>query len=219
MRPSPRFPLLRLALLLLVPVLLPGCQTAYYSVMEKFGFEKRDLLKSAVVEARDQQKQAGEQFGDALERMRAMYGSTGTDLEKTYDKLKADHDACASQAKAVKKRIRDMDGVATALFTEWEREIGQFTNPTFAAQSRTKLEDTRSRYTQLATSLGRAEASMDPVLQQLGEHVLFLKHNLNAAAIGSLRGEATNIQGQIDSLITQMNASISEADAFIRTLD
>ena len=62
MRPSPRFPLLRLALLLLVPVLLPGCQTAYYSVMEKFGFEKRDLLKSAVVEARDQQKKAGEQF-------------------------------------------------------------------------------------------------------------------------------------------------------------
>jgi hypothetical protein len=59
---------------------------------------------------------------------------------------------------------------------------------------------------------------MDPVLKSLNEHVLFLKHNLNAAAIASLKGEATQITSQIDSLLQQMNASIAEADAFIKTL-
>lgn len=59
---------------------------------------------------------------------------------------------------------------------------------------------------------------MEPVLKSLYEHVLFLKHNLNAAAIASLKGEATQITTQIDNLLKQMNTSISEADAFIKTL-
>ena len=60
---------------------------------------------------------------------------------------------------------------------------------------------------------------MEPVLKSFQEHVLYLKHNLNAAAIGSLKGEATRIETQIRDLIVQMNGSIQQADAFIRTLD
>jgi hypothetical protein len=59
---------------------------------------------------------------------------------------------------------------------------------------------------------------MEPVLKSFQEHVLYLKHNLNAAAIGSLRGEATRIETQIQDLIRKMNGSIQEADSFIRTL-
>lgn len=196
-----------------------GCQTAYYATMEKFGYEKRDLLKSAVTKARDEQKDAQVQFKDALTRMKEMYNFQGGDLEKTYSKLKSNLDSCTSQANDVHKRIRDMDQVANDLFAEWEKEAATFTNPTFASDSRRKLADTRSRYAQLAGSLRGAEATMDPVLKSLGEHVLYLKHNLNAAAIASLKGEATNIQGQIDTLLVQMNASIAEADAFLKTLN
>ena len=35
----------------------------------------------------------------------------------------------------------------------------------------------------------RAEQSMQPVLRTLRDNVLYLKHNLNAQAIGALRGE------------------------------
>lgn len=59
---------------------------------------------------------------------------------------------------------------------------------------------------------------MEPVLKQLKEQVLYLKHNLNAAAIGSLRGEAASIQADITRLIDQMNGSIRQADDFIKTL-
>ena len=40
----------------------------------------------------DEEKKAGEQFQDALTKLRAMYGSTGSDLEKTYDQLKGEYD-------------------------------------------------------------------------------------------------------------------------------
>lgn len=99
-----------------------------------------------------------------------------------------------------------MDQVANDLFGEWEKEISEFTNPTYASNSRRQLNETRTKYQQLAASVKSAESSMEPVLKQLKEQVLYLKHNLNAAAIGSLRGEATNIQAEITRLLDQMNS-------------
>jgi hypothetical protein len=65
----------------------------------------------------------------------------------------------------------------------------------------------------------RASASMDPVLTAFRDQVLFLKHNLNAAAIASLEGNAREIRGDVDALIRNMEKSIAEADAFIATLE
>ncbi|MBP7944552.1 MAG: DUF2959 family protein, partial [Verrucomicrobia bacterium] len=124
----------------------------------------------------------------------------------------------AAQAKEVRKRIENMEGIAKSMFSEWEKELGQFSNPTFAENSRRQLQETKDRFGQLSRSVHASEESMKPVLTQLNDHVLYLKHNLNAAAIGSLKGEASAIQGQIEELIARINASIAEADSFIKTL-
>lgn len=195
-----------------------GCQSVYYATMEKFGVEKRDLLKSAVEKARDSQEEAATEFKDALTRLREMYAVNGGALESNYDKLKSEYESSEKSAETVRKRIKDMDQVATDLFSEWEKEITQFTNDTYASNSRRQLNETRAKYQQLATSLKAAEGSMQPVLSQLKEQVLYLKHNLNAAAIGALRGEAASIQTEISRLIDQMNGSIKQADEFIKTL-
>ena len=63
-----------------------------------------------------------------------------------------------------------------------------------------------------------AEGTMEPVLKQFNDYVLYLKHNLNAQAIASLKGEATSIQTEISRLITQMNASIAKADEFVKSM-
>lgn len=207
-----------LPLILLLALVTSGCQSVYYATMEKFGVEKRDLLKKAVISARDSQEEAAEQFKDALTRLREMYAVDGGDLEKNYDLLKGEYESANKDAAAVRKRIKDMDQVAGDLFAEWEKEIGEFTNPTYASNSRRQLNETRTKYQQLSASVKAAEASMEPVLKQLKEQVLYLKHNLNAAAIGSLRGEATSIQNEITRLIDQMNGSIRQADEFIKSL-
>jgi hypothetical protein len=56
---------------------------------------------------------------------------------------------------------------------------------------------------------------MDPVLKAFKSQVLYLKHNLNAAAISSLQTQVGDIQGDVGKLIADMDASIKEADAFI----
>jgi uncharacterized protein YukE len=213
-----RFVLLPFSLLLAIVVLGPGCRSAYYSTMEKFGVYKRDLLRKRVVAARDEQKEASQQFKDAMTRLKELYGFQGGDLEKTYDALKSDYDRSAAKAEDVHKRIRDVETVADDLFKEWEGEIKQISSDTLRASSRKQLQETRRRYDDLHAALKQAEKSMDPVLTAFRDHVLYLKHNLNAQAIASLKGEATNIQTDITKLINEMNVAIAHADDFIKQM-
>lgn len=205
-------------LLLLPALVLASCNTVYYAAWEKLGWEKRDLLVSAVKSARSEQKEAGEEFQDTLTQLQKLTGYRGGNLESAYNKFKGEYEDCEAQATTVRGKISKVDQVARDLFREWEREIRQYENASLAADSRAKLADTRSRFEQLSASLHAAESSMDPVLRQFRDQVLYLKHNLNAAAIGSLRGKADMIQSDIQRLLAQMNRSIAEADRFIQTM-
>ena len=62
----------------------------------------------------------------------------------------------------------------------------------------------------------KAEASMDPVLTRLKDYVLYLKHNLNARAIGTFKQEVIQIETDVGVLIRDMESSIGEADLFLR---
>src|SRR6478672_5482682 len=83
-------------LALSVAMMITACRSTYYAAWEKFGVYKRDLLKRKVEAARDDQKAAGEQFKDALTRLKEMYGFQGGDLEKTYNSLQRDYDRCVA---------------------------------------------------------------------------------------------------------------------------
>jgi hypothetical protein len=205
-------------LLCAVLILGAGCRSAVYSTYEKFGVYKRDLLKKKVIAARNEEKEAGDQFKDALTKLRELYGSSGSNLEKTYDKLKSEYDESTAKADAVRKRVRDMEVVAADLFNEWEAEIKQYSSESMRSTSREQLRQTKSRYEEMHTAVKRAEQSMDPVLTQFRDHVLFLKHNLNAQAIASLKDKAVSIEGDIARLIEDMNRSIQTADNFIKEM-
>ena len=195
-----------------------GCQTTYYAVWEKMGKEKRHLLKDNVEQVREDQAEASEQFASVVERIKAMYGFDGGELEDVYEKLSEDYRACEERADAVRDRIDKVERIAADLFKEWESEIATIENVKLQSKSRASLQDTRSRFSRLQRSMSRAEASMDPVLNNLRDYVLYLKHNLNAQAVSSLRKEVADIETEVSSLIADMNRSIKEADAFVKTM-
>ena len=196
-----------------------GCRSAYYAAYEKFGVHKRDILKDRVTDARDEQQEASETFKDALTRLKEMTSFDGGQLESAYQDLQSDYDDCAARADAVQNRIASMDQVAEDLFAEWEEELEEISTPSLRRDSQKKLAQTRKRYDDVRLALVRAEESMAPVLTKFKDYVLYLKHNLNAQAIASLKGEAESIQEEIRVLIDQMNASIAKADAFIGTME
>jgi len=184
----------------------------------KIAKEKRHLLKDNVEQVREEQAEASEQFASVVERIKAMYGFDGGELEDVYEKLSEDYRVCEDQADAVHDRIGKVERIAADLFKEWESEIATIENVKLQSKSRASLKDTRSRFARLQRSMARAEASMDPVLNSLRDYVLYLKHNLNAQAVSSLRKEMTDIETEVSSLIADMNRSIKEADAFVKTM-
>ena len=110
----------RIAMILAASAVLGGCKSTYYSAMEKLGYQKRDLLVNRVQDARDAQEQAKKQFESALEQFSAVVGFEGGELEATYKRLKTEFERSQDKAKAVHKRIQDVQEVAKALFREWE---------------------------------------------------------------------------------------------------
>jgi hypothetical protein len=195
-----------------------SCQMAYYGAMEKLGYEKRDILVSRVDNARDAQQEAKEQFEDALQQFIAVTNFSGGQLEEQYLGLKGEFEESEERANDVRKRIDDVERVAADLFAEWNAELDDYANAEMRRASKRQLEATRTRCQKLIGVMKRAEKKLDPVLAAFRDRVLFLKHNLNARAIASLRGERAKVESDIGALVADMNRSIAEADAFIKEM-
>jgi len=197
---------------------LQGCQSAYYNAMESFGVHKRDILKDNVEEARDSQAEAKEQFQTALEKFTEVTGFRGGDLELKYKEMKRELERCEDKSEKVRTRITKVEDVAEALFDEWEEELDQYSSRKLRRSSEKKLYETRRQYEKLDAAMRRAEKKMDPVLVVFRDQVLYLKHNLNAKAILSLQDDLAGVEEDVAMLVKDMEASIAEADSFIKTM-
>ena len=65
----------------------------------------------------------------------------------------------------------------------------------------------------------KAEKTIDPVLDSLKDNVLYLKHNLNASAIASLKGELTTVNEDVTNLIDAIQRAIDESNQFIEQME
>ena len=206
------------ALALAAVLLLGGCQSAYYAAWEKLGVEKRDILVDRVEDARESQEDAQEQFSSALEQFSTLINFDGGELQDVYESLNDEFESSKAAAEAVSARIDGVENVAEALFEEWQLELEKYSNANLRRDSERQLKETQRRYTSLLRSMRNVERSMDPVLTALQDNVLYLKHNLNANAVGALQGELKEIRQDVDRLIKEMNAAIAQSDAFIKTI-
>jgi len=213
-----RLAIRRMGAAALVILVLSGCSTAYYKTMEAFGQEKRDLLRSNVAAAREEQAEAQQEFKDALTQLKELTQFEGGELEDTYNELKEQYEDCEDRAEAVRDRIDKVERIAEDLFTEWEKEIEQISNAKMKQDSAKKRRATQQRYAGLQSALRSSEKSMDTVLVRFRDNVLYLKHNLNAQAVGALDTEVMSIEKDVAALIKDMEASIAKADDFIATL-
>ncbi len=195
--------------------LLTACESAYYGTMEQLGVHKREILVDRIGEAQSAQQEGQEQFRDALEQFRSVVNFDGGELQQVYDRLNAEFEDTEESAERIRDRIKAVESVADALFDEWSDELDLYTNQALRRDSEQQLRDTRTRYTRLIGAMQRAEATLDPVLNSLRDNVLYLKHNLNARAVASLRGELDTINTDVDRLIDAMEIAIAESDRFI----
>ena len=186
--------------------------------MSTLGKQKRDILISRVKDARKDQEQTKEQIKTTMESFQELTGFQGGSLEKSYKRLNSEYEKANDQATKLHNRIGSIDQVSNDMFSEWQGEIKQMGNTKLRSQSTQMLRDARQKESAYIRSMRRTEEKMMPVLKSFHDQVLFLKHNLNARAIGSLKGTTVNIQGDVADLTASIDASMVEADSLIQSL-
>lgn len=197
---------------------ISGCTSTYYSTMEALGSHKRDILVDRIENTLEAQEDTQEQFKDALEQFRSVVEFDGGDLQERYNKLNAEFEDSESAAKDITDHIDSVESVAQALFEEWTEELNLYTSATLRREGQAKLTETQKQYAKMMQSMRKAESSTKPVLDSMRDQVLYLKHSLNAQAIASMKGELTTISADINSLISEMQKSIDEANRFINKI-
>lgn len=209
---------LRVSFSMMVLLMLSACQGIYYDAMEKVGYHKRDIMIDRVEDVQEAQSDAKQQFSSALDEYQQLVKIEDQDLLDRYNALNKEFENSKDAAEEVSGRIKSLEDVSNALFEEWEQELSLYTNANLKKQSTVKLNATKKKYQQLVAAMRKAESRMQPVLNTLQDQVLYLKHNLNARAIDSLKGELGSIETDVARLIADMEKSIAESDAFIAEL-
>lgn len=209
----------RALLALAVVVLAGGCESVAYKAWEQVGVYKRDLLVDSVEDAQEAQEDAKEEFATALERFSSVVNVGPSDLKDTYEKLADSLEDAEEQAEEVTEHIDEVENVSEDLFTEWRKELDQISNANLRSASAKQLRSSEAKYATLIKSMRRAESRMEPVLVAFRDNVLFLKHNLNAQAVASLKTELDSIESNVSTLIREMEASIAESQNFIREME
>ena len=205
---------------------LTACETVVYDALEKVGYHKRDILIDRIDAAQASQTEGQEQFKSALDQFKSVINFDGGDLEVTYDLLlevtydllNDEYEASVDAADAIHDRIDSVENVADALFDEWQEELEQYSNASLRRDSERQLKDTRRRYSKVLGAMRRAEKAIDPVLASLKDNTLYLKHNLNARAIASLKNELGTVDNDVNAPLTAMQQAINESNAFIDEL-
>ena len=195
-----------------------SCSSLYYGFWETFGQDKRDLLKSEIENSNDDQKDIKEEFSSTLERIKKEYNFDGGELERTYDYLSTRYEDAKKRQSKLQDRINKIKEIGSDLFKEWKKEALEIKNSKYRRSSLAKLSRTKTQFAKLRSHLEKTEKRLEAVMSKFKDQVLFLKHNLNAKALGSLKVEFKEIEKGINQLIENINSSQSTNNIFIEKM-
>ncbi len=133
--------LIKLLLLMVATVVFAACENpvkkaarnAGYAAYEMVGVQKRDLLKNRINETREEQKEAGEQFADSLEKLQKLYGLEGDKLEAQYKKVKSSFQESKEQVQEVKNARLKWRRWPATYFESGSKRLNKFNRPTSKA--------------------------------------------------------------------------------------
>lgn len=193
-------------------------RSVYYNARESIGDHKRSIVIYQVEQACVSLQETRDEFEDALERFKSLVNVSETSLEHRYHQLNRQYQFCRAKSESVSDRIKAIEEVSDALFTEWENELNEYTNRSLRNSSKQQLKIAKQNYSRLIKALRTAEAKIQPVLSVFKDQVLYLKHNLNAQAVAALQYEFIVIGVDISQLIRAMELTIAEASQFVSVL-
>lgn len=143
-------------------------------------------------------------------------GFTG-DPEKAFVSLQEAIDASKSQTLQLRRSIGPMVESAESVFHRWTSDLEAFGNTRMRQRSQGRLDETRGRYQAVLTSAQSALITLEAFDADMGDQVLFLGNDLNAAAIASIAPDVRALQEQVRELDGRVEVCSNAARAYVES--
>lgn len=137
------------------------------------------------------------------------------DATKSYAALITDVERSEKQAATLLESVTPMTDSAETVFRRWTGDLESFGNTRLRQRSQARLEETRTRYLAVVRAAQAAQIAYDAFNADLGDHALFLGHDLNASAVAALRPEVTVLEEQIAELDRRFESCAAAAKEYV----
>jgi hypothetical protein len=115
----------------------------------------------------------------------------------------------------VTKSRDEMDTEAGTLFTSWKASTDAISDPALKKKSQDRLDATKGRYGKIATAGKDARGEYDAFLTGLKDQITFMGHDLNPAALASLKPDAAKLNEKAKQMFVKIDAASAAANASI----
>jgi chromosome segregation ATPase len=200
--------------------------------MRRIAFFTTILLAGVFASAQEGIKQTealvnkGEQTVKAVTEARGQLEKTLADYNTIVDGKAADPKGSYKDlGKAVKdseervadvtRRKEEMDVEAGKLFESWKASADAISNPDLKKKSQARLQETQDRYGKIATAGKDARSEYDAFLGGLKDQITFMGHDLNPAALASLKPDAVKLNARATKMFAKIDSASAAATASI----
>lgn len=139
------------------------------------------------------------------------------DAAMAFAKFVAASDASEEQGETLRDSVEPMRDAADALFRRWTKDMEAFGNSRMRQRSQTRLDETRTSYQSIVGASQAAQIALDAFHDDLRDHATFLRHDLNANSVASLRGDVRQLREQIEGLDMRFDATVAAARAYVES--
>ena len=197
------------ALALLASVAVVSSQSSVKQT-EKLAKRAQDTVK-AVEETRQQ-----------IEKTLGLYNSIvqnqAEDTKKAYSDLGKWVEDCEKRRANASRKVDDMEKEAHTFFAEWTQSLDGITNPDLRKRSQDRMNDTRLRYNDILKVGRQAGGEFDVFVGSLQDQYVYLRYDLNPAALASLSGDAKQVNSQAATLFAKIDETVKMAQEYITSL-
>jgi hypothetical protein len=134
------------------------------------------------------------------------------DRKDLYKKLQQEMATTDKRRAEIAVRAGEMNTEADTLFKGWADSTAAISDAALRKRSEDRLTKTKASYAQIGTVGQKATDLYGPVMKALQDQVTFLGHDLNPAAIASLKPNAVKLNTSVSELVKRIDDTISTAD-------
>lgn len=170
--------------------------------------KKGEQTVKAVAEAKEQLEKTLASYNTIVDGKAADPKAAYKDLGKA---VKDSEDRVAD----VTRRKEEMDAEAGKLFASWKTSADAITSAELKKKSEERLDATQARYGKIATAGKDARGEYDAFLKNLKDQITFMGHDLNPAALASLKPDAEKLNDHAKKMFVKIDGTSAAANASI----